>query len=100
MRCITPVVDARLIKVSVAWGVAGRAHELVVGVNEGTTIEAFLASDFVRENVPASVLADASRYGIWGKVRPLTHILRDGDRVELYRPLRADPKDQRRRRAG
>lgn len=37
--------------------------------------------------------------GIWGRrVRP-EEIVRDGDRVEIYRPLTADPKEARRRRA-
>ncbi|WP_426191334.1 RnfH family protein [Massilia sp. DWR3-1-1] len=38
--------------------------------------------------------------GVFGKKRPLESVLRDGDRVELYRPLLADPKESRRRRAG
>jgi putative ubiquitin-RnfH superfamily antitoxin RatB of RatAB toxin-antitoxin module len=38
--------------------------------------------------------------GVWGKVRPAGHVLRDGDRVELYRALQADPKEARRKRAG
>ncbi|MDB5959149.1 MAG: RnfH family protein [Massilia sp.] len=37
--------------------------------------------------------------GIFGKKKPLDTVLRDGDRVELYRPLLADPKESRRRRA-
>lgn len=36
--------------------------------------------------------------GIWGKVRPLTFRLRAHDRVEIYRPLQADPKTARRAR--
>jgi len=37
--------------------------------------------------------------GIYGRRVTLDHRLADGDRVELYRPLRADPKEARRRRA-
>lgn len=37
--------------------------------------------------------------GIWSKPAARDAALRDGDRVELYRPLRADPKESRRRRA-
>jgi len=37
--------------------------------------------------------------GIWGRRVTLDARLREGDRVEIYRPLRADPKDGRRRRA-
>lgn len=38
------------------------------------------------------------RAGVWNKVRPLDTALRDGDRVELYRPLKVDPKEARRQR--
>ncbi len=36
--------------------------------------------------------------GVWGKVRPMTFVLREHDRVEIYRPLQADPKEARRAR--
>lgn len=36
--------------------------------------------------------------GVWGRVMPLDTVLRDGDRVELYRPLLVDPKVARRER--
>jgi putative ubiquitin-RnfH superfamily antitoxin RatB of RatAB toxin-antitoxin module len=36
--------------------------------------------------------------GVWGVRVDADHVLRDGDRVELYRPLRVDPKEARRRR--
>ena len=36
--------------------------------------------------------------GIFGKLTTLDHILRDRDRVEIYRPLIADPKEMRRKR--
>jgi putative ubiquitin-RnfH superfamily antitoxin RatB of RatAB toxin-antitoxin module len=42
---------------------------------------------------PASVEA-----GVWGRRQPLQTTLRDRDRVELYRPLRVDPKEARRQR--
>ncbi|HZT61737.1 MAG TPA: RnfH family protein [Burkholderiales bacterium] len=41
----------------------------------------------------------SARVGIYGKGVPVRTALRDGDRVEIYRPLRADPKDVRRVRA-
>ena len=37
--------------------------------------------------------------GVFGEPRALDSVLADGDRVELYRPLRTDPKEARRRRA-
>ncbi len=38
--------------------------------------------------------------GLWGRRAPLDRTLHDGDRVELYRPLRVDPKRARRERFG
>ena len=40
-----------------------------------------------------------NRVGIFGRLAQLDTPLRDGDRVEIYRPLNADPKEVRRRRA-
>jgi putative ubiquitin-RnfH superfamily antitoxin RatB of RatAB toxin-antitoxin module len=56
----------------------------------------------VGDALSASGLAPVSaggRFGIYGKVVPLKTVLKDGDRVEIYRPLLADPKDLRRSRA-
>lgn len=41
---------------------------------------------------------DGLRCGVWGRPQPLDHVLREGDRVELYRPLAVDPKEARRLR--
>lgn len=38
------------------------------------------------------------RIGIWGRVRPLSTVLRERDRIEVYRPLTVDPKEARRQR--
>ena len=37
--------------------------------------------------------------GVWGHPQPLDHLLRAGDRVEVWRPLSIDPKDARRERS-
>jgi hypothetical protein len=42
--------------------------------------------------------ADTLVAGIWGRVQPMQSPLRDRDRVEIYRPLRVDPKEARRLR--
>jgi hypothetical protein len=62
--------------------------ESTINLAEGSTI-----SDALRlMNVPEV----AAPCGVWGRVRPLTHVLRDDDRVEVYAPLKADPKEARR----
>ena len=42
---------------------------------------------------------DPTRVGIFGQKASPDQVLRDGDRVEIYRPLIADPKEVRRQRA-
>jgi uncharacterized protein len=41
---------------------------------------------------------DTLQCGVWGRRRSLTQLLRDGDRVEIYRGLTVDPKEARRLR--
>ena len=41
---------------------------------------------------------DGLRLGVWGKVREADSLLRDRDRIEIYRPLKVDPKEARRLR--
>jgi len=45
-----------------------------------------------------SLVSDGNTYGIFGKEVTLDEVLRDGDRLEIYRPLQFDPKELRRRR--
>ncbi len=70
-----------------------RRFELPAGA---TLADAIAASGIEQAfGIDAAALAT----GLWSKPAPRETPLRDGDRVELYRPLRADPKESRRRRA-
>jgi putative ubiquitin-RnfH superfamily antitoxin RatB of RatAB toxin-antitoxin module len=63
---------------------------------DATVADAIVASGVESEyGIDASALA----VGIWSRPVAPTAPLKDGDRVELYRPLKADPKETRRRRA-
>jgi putative ubiquitin-RnfH superfamily antitoxin RatB of RatAB toxin-antitoxin module len=59
-------------------------------------------ADAVRASAVLAGLADSEvdvlQTGIWGRKVPPKQVLRDGDRVELYRPLKVDPKVARRER--
>ena len=57
--------------------------------------DALRASGFLEVH---GLALDSLRCGVWGRVQPLEHALRDGDRVEIYRPLTVDPKEARRLR--
>jgi len=63
----------------------------------GATVNDALRESGLAQRHPGIDLA-ALKVGVWGKLRPLEHVLRDGDRVELYRPLKVDPKEARRQR--
>ncbi len=63
---------------------------------DGSTVEDAIRVSGLRAAFPE---IDPTRVGIYGKPVPVTAILRDRERVEIYRPLRADPKDVRRTRA-
>lgn len=63
----------------------------------GATIEDALKVSGLALEVPGIDLA-AMAVGIYGKKKTLDTVLREHDRVEVYRPLIADPKNARRRR--
>ena len=85
------------IDVEVAW--ASLAEQCIVALTlaaGATAHEAVEASGMMgRYSLDGATL----RLGVFGKSVPAGHVLRDGDRVEIYRPLLADPKEVRRRRA-
>ncbi|MGH8806576.1 MAG: RnfH family protein [Noviherbaspirillum sp.] len=71
-------------------------HELVVP--EGTTLQAAVEQSGLLHEAPEIDLT-VSRVGIYGKLKTPDTILREHDRIEIYRPLIADPKESRRKRA-
>jgi putative ubiquitin-RnfH superfamily antitoxin RatB of RatAB toxin-antitoxin module len=67
--------------------------ELAVG---STVADALAASPLRSEFTEVDLQAVA--VGVWGRKAPVTQLLRDRDRVEVYRPLLVDPKVARRER--
>ncbi|GAB3551124.1 RnfH family protein [Noviherbaspirillum agri] len=64
----------------------------------GTTLRAAVDQSGVLSDFPEIDLA-VFRLGVYGKLRTPETVLRDHDRVEIYRRLIADPKESRRKRA-
>ena len=86
------------IKVEVAYALPHKQALLEVELPVGATaLEAAqlsgIASTFY------GVDLDNAKFGIFGQVISPTRVLRGGDRVEIYRPLTADPKEVRKARA-
>ncbi len=67
-------------------------------VIDGTTIAEAIRLSGVAKELNGVDLA-ACKVGIYGKLKAMDTRLRTGDRIEIYRPLLADPKEARRSRA-
>ena len=86
------------INVEVAYALPEKQVIRAVNVDTGTTIGAAIVQSGIMMDFPDLELEDA-KVGIFGKVAAMTTVLSDGERVEIYRPLIADPKEVRRQRA-
>lgn len=74
-----------------------RALTVPVGCNLAQALA--LAGVWALEGVPeggAQAWAQGWTAGVWGRKEAIGHVLREGDRVELVRPLVVDPKEARR----
>ena len=89
-----------VIDVEVVYAAIDRQVLLSVTVPAGTTVRAALLKSGVGEAFSELDLANCP-VGIFGKViaDPDKRPVQDGDRIEIYRPLLADPKEVRRLRA-
>lgn len=91
-------VPAEMIRIEVACALPDRQALVTLSLRAGATaMEAVRQSELLRR-FPELDAASPS-VGIFGRRVEPGQILADGDRVELYRPLLADPKQARRRRA-
>ena len=86
------------IAVEVAYATPEKQKIVKLTVAMGCTVAEAIERSRIRDEFPGlEVSPDA--VGIFSRKVKLDHRLREGDRVEIYRPLIADPKESRRRRA-
>jgi len=90
--------DHKLIKIEVLYALPFQQTLLTVDVPAGTTVEDAITISGILEKYPAIDLS-VNKVGIFSKLSKLDVVLRDRDRVEIYRSLIADPKEVRRKRA-
>lgn len=89
---------AEQINIEVAYALPTKQTLLAISVVEGTTIEqAIIASSIL--DIHSDIDLSDNKVGIWSRMAKLKDVLNDGDRIEIYRPLIADPKEVRKRRA-
>ena len=86
------------ISVEVAYALPQKQEILALKIRSGATVSEAIARSGILRDFPEIDLASA-RVGIYGRQVNLDAVLRDKDRVEIYRPLLADPKEIRRKRA-
>ena len=86
------------MRVEVAYGTAERQTLIALEVEEGSTVARVLQSAGVKQAF-AGLPLESMPVGIFGRRVDREAVLRQGDRVELYRALAMDPKEARRRRA-
>ncbi|MFD2231370.1 RnfH family protein [Alkalimarinus sediminis] len=88
------------VKVEVAYATPEEQKIVVVDVLPGTSMYDAVVQSGIANMFP-QIDIDADKMGIFGKAvkNPKDHELREGDRVEIYRPLIIDPKQARLNRA-
>lgn len=89
---------AERIAVEVAAAMPERQLVIPLVVPAGTTLAEAVAMADLPKRLPG-LEVDVDRLGIFGKRRGPETVLQEGDRVEVYRPLTADPKEVRRQLA-
>lgn len=92
------MVLAEAVRVSVAYSPRARnVDETELSLPAGSTLADAVRASGLLARHPGLDLAQA-KVGIWGRVQPVETVLRDRDRVEVYRALQVDPKEARRLR--
>ena len=86
------------ISLEVAYARPERQVILPLTAQAGITLRDAIVASGILEEFPEIDL-EAVKVGIFGKAARMDAALRDGDRVEIYRPLIADPKEARKKRA-
>jgi hypothetical protein len=84
--------------IEVAYALEKEQTLLSLEVDEGTTLKQAVEISGILDKYP-KINLKIDKTGIFGKIAKLDVVLREKDRVEIYRPLIADPKKVRKERA-
>ena len=87
------MADPDTIRIELVYATRDQQHLLELEVPAGTTVTEALHGSGMGD------LLGQSGVGVFGRPVETNHVLQDGERVEIYRPLVVDPKEARRRRA-
>lgn len=90
-------MTAETIRVQVCYATPTSVFLRDVTVAQGATLEQAVAQSGLLQEMPEVDLS-TMQVGIYAKKKTLDTVLREHDRIEIYRPLIADPKNARRRK--
>jgi uncharacterized protein len=92
------MAEARPLRLTVIYSPASReVRQWAVELPAGATVSQALRASGIGAEFPSLEL-EAQTVGVWGRHVSLDDVLHEGDRIEIYRPLRVDPKVARRER--
>lgn len=89
---------AESIQLEVTYAKPERQEVVSLKLPAGSTIKQAIEASGLMARYPEIDLAK-TKVGIYGKLSRMDTVVRDRDRIELYRPLIADPKEVRKQRA-
>ena len=91
-------MDAEKIRVEVAYALPDQQTIVALTVAADATVQEVIQASGLLDQYP-DIDLQKNKVGVFGKLGKLTDTLHAGDRVEIYRPLIADPKEVRKQRA-
>lgn len=88
-----------IITIEIVYALPNKQTVLTLQIEPNTTVQQAIQRSEILKKYPEIDLESTNKVGIYGKLVKLDTILRHRDRIEIYRPLIADPKEIRRKRA-
>ena len=89
---------AESLSIEIAYALPQKQELVQLKLPAGSTVQQAIEASGLKQKHPEIDLAK-NKVGVFGKLSKLDAPLRDRDRVEIYRPLIADPKEVRKKRA-
>jgi putative ubiquitin-RnfH superfamily antitoxin RatB of RatAB toxin-antitoxin module len=86
------------IQIEVIYALPEKQETVPLSLPPGTSLQQAIEASGLAGKYP-EIDMDKGKFGIYSKLAKLDTVLRDRDRVEIYRPLIADPKEVRKQRA-
>lgn len=92
-----PDID-NFLRVEVVYALANHVHIIPLQVPVECTIRQAIQRSEILTSFSEIDLSE-NKVGVFNKIKQLDEVVREGDRIEIYRPLLVEPKEARRRRA-